>query len=419
MRLNSYEDIEQSASYVLEQHDGDDWHPVEYFSHKVTPINSLDDARKELLEFVMALKRWRHFLLGRRRFTWVADNNPLTYYKTQDSSTIRRWMYFIDQFDFRPKHLAGLSNRAADALSRRSDLCAMTHHPFAFDEELQRHFIRGYKFDPNFATLYAQLSSDHPSTSNYRIIDECLLLHSRGKDSLCTAQMMLRTLIRPDQKDWVDRLPDIEFAYKTSLHPGDRRDFVGLLLPRTADIDAACSPASIRNYRELLAQVRIQQQANRSRMPCPIRAGDLVWISAEEFALKQDVSCKVLPKWFGPWTVLSATGDEPDGPSFVIDIPPHLPIHPVFHASKLVTYTSAKSDDFPGRRWQDPPSMDGHQEDDCVITGRKYENKPRQYKVTFKACDPDNTRWISGADLQASTPLIYAHYKWQRLAQEA
>ncbi|GBG82667.1 hypothetical protein CBR_g35032 [Chara braunii] len=64
---------------VLEQHDDDKWHPVEYFSHKVPPINSLDDARKkELLAFVMALKRWRHFLLGRRRFTWVIDNNPLT-----------------------------------------------------------------------------------------------------------------------------------------------------------------------------------------------------------------------------------------------------------------------------------------------------------------------------------------------------
>ncbi|GBG70529.1 hypothetical protein CBR_g6657 [Chara braunii] len=42
---------------VLEQHDGDDWHPVEDFSHNVPPINSLDDARnKELLAFVMALK---------------------------------------------------------------------------------------------------------------------------------------------------------------------------------------------------------------------------------------------------------------------------------------------------------------------------------------------------------------------------
>ncbi|GBG77237.1 hypothetical protein CBR_g23565 [Chara braunii] len=198
---------------VLEQHDSDDWHPVEYFSHKVPPINSLDDERKkELLAFVMAPKRRRHFLLGRRRFTWVTDNNPLTYYKMQDtvSSTIGRWMYFIDQFDFTPKHLVGLSNLATDALLRRPDLCLqmhshtetsalshrnispaspiaqqMTHHAFTFDEELQRHFIRGYESNPDFATLYAQLSLDHLPASHYRIVDGYLLLHSRGKDLLC------------------------------------------------------------------------------------------------------------------------------------------------------------------------------------------------------------------------------------------
>ncbi|GBG87128.1 hypothetical protein CBR_g44585 [Chara braunii] len=250
------------------------------------------------------------------------------------------------------------------------------------------------------------------------------------------AQIMLRTLIRPDQKDWVDRLPDIEFACNTSVHPtigvtpfelhhGGRkgRIFADLLLPRPADIDTTCSPASVRKYRELLAQaranmqkaqVRMQQQANRRHVPCPIRAGDLVWVSTEEFALEQDVSRKLLPKWFGPWPVTSAAGDEPDGPSFVINIPAHLTVYPVFHASKLATYTPAKSDDFPGRRSQDPPSMDGHQEVDRVITDRKYGSKPRQYKVTFRACDPDGTRWISGTDLKASAPLIYAHYERQR-----
>ncbi|GBG59617.1 hypothetical protein CBR_g49882 [Chara braunii] len=90
---------------VLEQHDNDDWHPVEYFSHKVPPINSLDDARKtELLASVMALKRWRHLLLGRRRFTWVTDNNPLTYYKTQNtvSSTIGRWIWVLSWLSTSP-----------------------------------------------------------------------------------------------------------------------------------------------------------------------------------------------------------------------------------------------------------------------------------------------------------------------------
>ncbi|GBG81693.1 hypothetical protein CBR_g32688 [Chara braunii] len=466
---------------VLEQHDDDDWHPVEYFSHKVPPINSLDDARKkELLAFVMALKRWRHVLLGRRRFTWVADNNPLTYYKTQDtvSSTIGRWMYFIDQFDFTPKHLPGLSNRAADALSRRLDLCAMTHHAFAFDEELQRHFIRAYESDPDFGTLYAQLSSDHPPTSHYRIADGYLLLHSRGKDLLCVPRdRRLRTRLLGEyhdsrladhfgvnrtiarlrqrfrwpnliidvtrycnscEKDWVDRLPDIEFAYNTSVHPaigvtpfelhhGGRkgRIFANLLLPRPIGIDDSCSTASVRKYRELLtqartnmqkAEVRMQQQANRRRVPCPIRVGDLVWVASEEFALEQDVSRKLLPKWFGPWSVTAAADDEPDGPSFVINIPEHLTVHPVFHASKLATYTPAKSDDFPDQRSQDPPSMDGHQEVDRVISERKYGSKPRQYKVTFKACDRDDTRWISGADLKASAPLIYVHYEKHRLA---
>ncbi|GBG67122.1 hypothetical protein CBR_g81546 [Chara braunii] len=404
---------------VLEQHDSTDWHPVEYFSQKMPPINTLDDARKkELLAFVTVLKRWRHFFLGRRRFTWATDNNPLTYYKTQDtvSSTIGRWMYFIDQFDFTSKHIPGSSNMAVDTLSRGPDLCALVHSTFGLDENLQRHFVNGYKSDSGFSTLYADSSSDQPPASNYCIVDGYLLLHTRGKDLLCvhqdrilctrllgeyhdsrlaehlgvartlarlcqrfhwsdiigdvnrhrvsedivndrdtrfmsafwttlmvesgtsmkpssawhpqtdgqtervhqTAQMMLRTLIRPDQKDCVDHLPDIEFAYNTSVHPtigvtpfelhrGGRkgRIFADILLPRAADIDAACSPASTRKYRELLAkaranmqkaQVRMQQQANRRRIPCPIRAGDLVWVASEEFALEQDVSCKLLPK---------------------------------------------------------------------------------------------------------------------------
>ncbi|GBG74802.1 hypothetical protein CBR_g19314 [Chara braunii] len=204
---------------VLEQHDGVNWHPVEYFSQKVPPINSVDDTWKELLAFVTVLKRWRHFLLGRQRFTWVMDNNPLTYYKTQDtvSSTIARWMYFIDQFDFTPKHISGLSNRVADALSRRSDLCALTHHAFSFDEALHQHFVRAYKSDPEYGTLYEQLSSDHPPTSHYHIVDGYLLLHSRGKDLLCVPHdRRLRT--RTPR-----RVPRLETRRPPQSQPYDRK----------------------------------------------------------------------------------------------------------------------------------------------------------------------------------------------------
>ncbi|GBG88499.1 hypothetical protein CBR_g47970 [Chara braunii] len=551
-----------SIGAVLEQCHEDGWHPVEYFSQKVPLVNTLDDARKkELLAFVTVLDRWRHFLLGRRRFKWNTDNNPLTFYKAQDTvtSTIGRWMYYIDQFDFDPCHIPGPADRVADALSRRIDFCAIVTTTFDLDDDLQPHFVKGYKSDPTYSTLYAELSSDHPPASHYRISDGFLLLHTRGKDllvvpqdrilrtrlldefhdtrlsahlgvnhtlaRLCqrfhwpdvlhdvtryvescavchrnkgrsrvpfgelkplpiprpprlsiamdvtgpfprdrhghdgiltvvdrlskyacflpckyhaaapelaqllhtswitnqgvpedivsdrdarfmstfwtslmaesgttmkpssarhpqtdgqterahqTAQMMLRTLIRPDQKDWVDRLPDIEFAYNTSVHPaicvtpfelhhgGEKaRIFADLLLPQAADTDVPCSPASVRKYRNLLikaranmqkAHIRMQQQANRRRLPCPFHEGDLVWVLSEEFALEQDVSRKLLPKWFGPWEVTSVVGNDPAGPSFVINIPPHLTVHRVFHASKLAIYTPPSADEFSGRR---------------------------------------------------------------------
>ncbi|GBG61074.1 hypothetical protein CBR_g18666 [Chara braunii] len=183
---------------VLEQCHEDGWHPIEYFSQKVPLVNTLDDARKkELLAFITALKRWRHFLLGRRRFKWNTDNNPLTFYKTQDTvtSTIGRWMYYIDQFDFDPCHIPGPANRAADALSRRPDFCAIVTMAFDLDDDLQPHFVKGYKSDPTYSTLYAELSSDHPPASHYRISDGFLLLHTRGKDLVVPQDRILRTCL--------------------------------------------------------------------------------------------------------------------------------------------------------------------------------------------------------------------------------
>ncbi|GBG80353.1 hypothetical protein CBR_g30721 [Chara braunii] len=146
---------------VLEQHDGVDWHPVEYFSKKVSVVHSIDDARKkEFLAFVHALERWRHLLLGRRQFRWVTDNNPLVFYKSQDTvnSTIARWMAFIDQFDFFPDHIPGKLNRFADALSRRPDHCTAAYSTF----DLRDSFIRGYQADPEFRDNFLATSTTPP-----------------------------------------------------------------------------------------------------------------------------------------------------------------------------------------------------------------------------------------------------------------
>ncbi|GBG87827.1 hypothetical protein CBR_g45983 [Chara braunii] len=182
---------------VLKQHDGVDWHPAEYFSKKVPLVHSIDDARKkELLAFVHALKRWRHFLLGRSQFCWVTDNNPLVFYKTQDivNSTIARWMAFIDQFDFFPDHIPGKSNRFAYALSRRPDHCTAVYSTFEIDDDLRNTFSRGYQANPEFRDKYANCSSPTPAPSHYRIQEGYLLVHTRGKDLLCVpSDPQLRT----------------------------------------------------------------------------------------------------------------------------------------------------------------------------------------------------------------------------------
>ncbi|GBG64351.1 hypothetical protein CBR_g41552 [Chara braunii] len=173
---------------VLEQHDGVDWHPVEYFNKKVPVVHSIDNVRKkEFLAFVHTLKRWRHFLLGRSQFRWVTDNNPLVFYKTQDTvnSTIARWMAFIDQFDFFPDHIPKKPNRFADALSRHPDHCTAVYSTFKIDDDLRNIFIRGYHADPEFRDKYTNCSSPHPAPSHYRIQEGYLLVHMRGKDLLC------------------------------------------------------------------------------------------------------------------------------------------------------------------------------------------------------------------------------------------
>ncbi|GBG78040.1 hypothetical protein CBR_g25975 [Chara braunii] len=331
---------------VLEQHDGVEWHLVEYFSKKVSAVHSIDDARKkELLAFVHALERWRHFLLGRRQFRWVTDNNPLVFYKSQDTvnNTIAHWMAFIDQFDFFPDHILGKSNRFADALSRRPDHCTAVYSTFGIEDDLRDSFICGYQADPEFRDKEAiAMDIIGPFPKHKTGVDGILTvvdrltkfamflpcryhakapelaevlcagwIRSKGypKEIVCdrdtrfmsdfwlalikrwgsslkpslvrhpqtdgqterahqTAQVLLQTLIRPDHKDWVERLPDVELAYNSSIHlaigmspfefehGSPVNSSLDTIIPRAAESDDHL--LFIRRMQELLVKARDQ-----------------------------------------------------------------------------------------------------------------------------------------------------------------
>jgi hypothetical protein len=74
----------------------------------------------ELETIVQALKKWRHYLMG-RRFELRTDHNGLKYLFDQPTLNARksRWLEFLCEYDFDIKHIKGKENKVADALSRR------------------------------------------------------------------------------------------------------------------------------------------------------------------------------------------------------------------------------------------------------------------------------------------------------------
>ena len=75
----------------------------------------------ELAVVVFALKIWRHYLYG-EQFEVYSDHKSLKYILTQRDLNIgqRKWMEFIEDYDFTLHYHPGTANVVADALSQKS-----------------------------------------------------------------------------------------------------------------------------------------------------------------------------------------------------------------------------------------------------------------------------------------------------------
>jgi hypothetical protein len=74
----------------------------------------------ELATIVHVLRKWRHYLMG-RRFELRTDHNVIKYFFDQPTLNARqsRWLEFLCEYYFEIKHIKGKENKVADALSRR------------------------------------------------------------------------------------------------------------------------------------------------------------------------------------------------------------------------------------------------------------------------------------------------------------
>ncbi|GKC98435.1 putative nucleotidyltransferase, ribonuclease H [Tanacetum coccineum] len=77
----------------------------------------------EFYTMVQDVKHWPHYLFH-KEFVLFTDHDSLRHTRTQDKVSHKhvRWLAFLEKFTFVVKHKTGVSNRASDALSRRSSL---------------------------------------------------------------------------------------------------------------------------------------------------------------------------------------------------------------------------------------------------------------------------------------------------------
>ena len=108
---------------LCQQRDGK-WHPVAYYSRKMSPAEQNYDIHdKELLAVVCSLQHWRVYAESCSELTIFTDHKNLVGFTTTKELNRRqvRWSELLGQYKFKIQYTPGKDNGRADALSRRSD----------------------------------------------------------------------------------------------------------------------------------------------------------------------------------------------------------------------------------------------------------------------------------------------------------
>ena len=107
---------------VFQQYVDGMWHPISFFSKKMTPAETrYSTFDRELLAVYLAIRHFRHLLEG-RHFHVLTDHKPLTYAlntrSDRHSPRQARQLDYISQFTSTVRHIHGSDNVVADTLSR-------------------------------------------------------------------------------------------------------------------------------------------------------------------------------------------------------------------------------------------------------------------------------------------------------------
>ncbi|KAJ3543853.1 hypothetical protein NM688_g5811 [Phlebia brevispora] len=185
---------------------------------------------------------------------------------------------------------------------------------------------------------------------------------------------ILRACVKPDQSDWVDHLPMVEFAINSSI--SSSTGFApfelnyGVMLKMVPALELETAIPGVRRFAQrtldnlmmahdaiIESHVIQTHHANKRRRnesvtdgePDPLKAGDLVYLSTENLKFPKGRAHKLLPKFIGPFPILES---HPETSTYRLQLPEDLAargIHPTFHAKLLRRHEPNDDTMFPRR----------------------------------------------------------------------
>jgi hypothetical protein len=175
-------------------------------------------------------------------------------------------------------------------------------------------------------------------------------------------------MVRPDQRDWTEKIPMVEFALNSAISSSSGFAPFELNYGYMPTMNTGFAPQSIsvpgvkhfveralQNLTEAhdaIIESRVRQTHNanrRRRADDQFIVGDLVYVSTADLSLPKGRASKLLPKYVGPFKVLEA---QTSTSSYKIELPAQLRarnLHDRFHRSKLRPYHANDDALFPHR----------------------------------------------------------------------
>ncbi|XP_027174318.1 uncharacterized protein LOC113773921 [Coffea eugenioides] len=199
-------------------------------------------TEKELLAVIFALEKFRSYLLGAKVIVF-SDHAALRYLMTKKDAKPRliRWILLLQEFDLEIRDKRGSENLVADHLSRipvgedNEPLrdAFPEEHLFSLNSQLPWYAdLVNYLVTGNFPAGWQKSKRDKlKSDAKYFIWDDPYLWkrcadqvmrrcvsETNGQAEVSNREIktILEKMVRPDRKDWSQRLEDALWAYRTA-----------------------------------------------------------------------------------------------------------------------------------------------------------------------------------------------------------